>query len=57
MNVVNPPFNNAKVRQAVAYAIPYQKIMDAAMFGIANPMFGGQSNDVSTIALAATHRL
>ena len=50
LNVVNPPFNNEKVRQAVAYAIPYQKIVAAAMFGIANPLFGGKSNDVSTIA-------
>ena len=50
LNVVNPPFNNEKVRQAVAYAIPYQKIIDAAMFGVANPLFGGPSNDVSTIA-------
>ena len=33
LNVANPPFNNEKVRQAVAYAMPYQKIMDAAMFG------------------------
>ena len=57
LNVVNPPFNNEKVRQAVAYAIPYQKIIDAAMFGIANPLFGGKSNDVSTHGLAATHRL
>ncbi len=48
LNVVNPPFNNEKVRQALAYAIPYQKIIDAAMFGIANPLFGGKSNDVST---------
>ena len=28
MNVTKPPFNNPKVRQAVAYAVPYQKIMD-----------------------------
>jgi peptide/nickel transport system substrate-binding protein len=49
MNVVNPPFNNAKVRQAVAYAIPYQKIVDAAMFDIGNPLSGGKSNDVTTI--------
>jgi len=47
MNVVNPPFNNEKIRQAVAYAIPYQKIVDAAMFGIGNPLFGGKSNDVA----------
>jgi len=49
MNVVNPPFNNVKVRQAVAYAIPYQKIVDAAMFDIGNPLSGGKSNDVTTI--------
>ena len=40
MNVTQPPFNNPKVRQAVACAIPYQKIIDAVMFGLANPMFG-----------------
>src|SRR5882757_4113625 len=50
LNVKNPPFDNEKVRQAVAYAIPYQKIIDAAMFGVARPLFGGPSNDVSTIA-------
>ena len=49
MNVVNPPFNDVKVRQAVAYAIPYQKIIDAAMFGVAKPLFGGKSNDVTMI--------
>jgi peptide/nickel transport system substrate-binding protein len=32
MNVKNPPFNNVKVRQAVAYAIPYEKIFHSAMF-------------------------
>ncbi|MFM9849797.1 MAG: ABC transporter substrate-binding protein [Hyphomicrobiaceae bacterium] len=40
MNVTKPPFDNVKVRQAVAYAIPYQKIMDAALFGLAKPMYG-----------------
>jgi peptide/nickel transport system substrate-binding protein len=49
LNVKNPPFNNEKVRQAVAYALPYQKIMDAAMFGLANPLYGGPSNDVTDI--------
>ncbi len=41
MNVTKPPFDNVKLRQAVAYAIPYQKIMDAVMFGRALPLFGG----------------
>jgi peptide/nickel transport system substrate-binding protein len=49
MNVKKPPFDNPKVRQAVAYALPYQKIMDAAMFGLANPMFGAPSNKVTDI--------
>jgi peptide/nickel transport system substrate-binding protein len=40
MNVTKPPFDNVKVRQAVAYAVPYQKIMDAVLFGLAKPMFG-----------------
>jgi len=47
LNVTKPPFDNQKVRQAVAYALPYQKIMDAAMFGLANPLFGGPSNTVT----------
>ena len=41
MNVTKAPFDNVKVRQAVAYAIPYQKIMDAVMFGLARPLHGG----------------
>jgi peptide/nickel transport system substrate-binding protein len=49
LNVAKPPFNNEKVRQAIAYAIPYQKIIDAAMFGHARPLFGGPSNNVSEI--------
>ncbi len=44
MNVKNPPFDNIKVRQAVAYAIPYQKIMDAVLFGLGKPLFGDSNN-------------
>jgi peptide/nickel transport system substrate-binding protein len=42
MNCTKPPFNNVKVRRAVAYAIPYQQIMDAVMFGLAGPLYGGK---------------
>jgi peptide/nickel transport system substrate-binding protein len=44
MNVVNPPFNNPKIRQAVAYAIPYDKIMETAMYGRATKMWGDKDN-------------
>ncbi len=33
MNVTKPPFNNVKVRQAVAYAVPYEAIYGTALFG------------------------
>src|SRR5260370_17947286 len=51
--VKSPPFDNARVRQAVEYALPYQKIMEAAMFGVANPLFGGATNTVTDIAWPA----
>ncbi|MGA2941342.1 MAG: ABC transporter substrate-binding protein [Xanthobacteraceae bacterium] len=41
MNEKMPPFDNVKVRRAIAYAIPYQKIMDVALFNKARPLFGG----------------
>jgi peptide/nickel transport system substrate-binding protein len=50
MNVTKPPFDNPKVRQAVAYAIPYQKIMDAVLFGLANPMFGASASKTTDVA-------
>jgi peptide/nickel transport system substrate-binding protein len=48
MNVKISPFDKVKLRQAVAYAIPYQKIMDAAMFGRGKPLFGGPSEVTTT---------
>lgn len=48
MNVTKPPFDNPKLRQAVAYALPYQKIMDAAMYGRAKPLFGGSADKYSS---------
>ncbi|PPD14635.1 MAG: ABC transporter substrate-binding protein [Methylobacterium sp.] len=44
MNAKEGPFTNPKVRQAVAYAIPYQKIMEAVLFGQAIPMYGDKDN-------------
>ncbi|MBB6309572.1 ABC transporter substrate-binding protein [Xanthobacter tagetidis] len=50
MNVTKPPFDNPKVREAVAYAIPYQKIMDAVLFGLAKPMFGAPADYQTKVA-------
>ena len=55
MNVTKPPFDNEKVRQAVAYAIPYQKIMDAVLYGIGRPLFGGSTNDVTNSSWPQPH--
>ncbi len=57
MNVTKPPFDNPKVRQAVAYALPYQKIMDAVMFGLANPMFGAAGRQADRSRLAAADQI
>jgi peptide/nickel transport system substrate-binding protein len=50
MNVKIAPFDNPKVREAVACAIPYQKIMDAVLFGLAKPMFGAAADKATEVA-------
>ena len=55
MNVTKPPFDKVEVRRAVAYAIPYQKIVDAVMFGLANPMYGAKSNVAGGTAWPQPH--
>ena len=49
MNTTKPPFDNPKVRQAVAYALPYDKIYDNAIYGRAAKLYGG-SGPVKSIA-------
>jgi peptide/nickel transport system substrate-binding protein len=55
MNVTIAPFDNLKVRQAVAYAIPYQKIMDAVLFGLAKPMFGAPAGTPTAVSWPQPH--
>ena len=49
MNVTKPPFNNPKVRQAVAWVLPYDKIFDTAIYRRAAKLYGGSPN-VASIA-------
>lgn len=56
MNVKNPPFDNIKVRQAVAYALPYQKIMDAVLFGLGGPMFGAAADKPTEVKWPQPHK-
>src|SRR5262249_50564563 len=55
MNVKQPPFDNPKVRQAAACAIPYQKIMDAVLFGLGRPLFGAPGDGKSEAAWPQPH--
>ena len=41
LNTAKPPFDNIKLRQAVAFAMPYEAIQTRAFFGRAVPMYGG----------------
>lgn len=41
MNVKIKPFDNPKVRQAIAYAIPYKEILASALYGRGIGMFNG----------------
>lgn len=49
LNSQMAPFDNPKVRQAIAYAVPYQQIFDSVLYERGAPMFGGswETTDIS----------
>jgi peptide/nickel transport system substrate-binding protein len=42
MNNQIAPFDKVEVRQAIAYALPYEDMLKAALFGRGRPLFGGK---------------
>ena len=49
MNTSRPPFNNVKVRQAIAYALPYDRMFESAFYGRGNKMYGGSNEPKTTV--------
>src|SRR3984885_5550844 len=45
MNNTIPPFDNLNVRRAVAFALPYDDMFKAALFGRGTPLFGAEWTD------------
>lgn len=50
MNNAKAPFDNVKVRQAIAYALPYQQMFEAALFKRGQPLFGGKPGEADGAA-------
>lgn len=50
MNTTKPPFNNVKIRKAMAYAIPYDAIFNAVFFKRGRPLYGASSEKVTSTA-------
>jgi peptide/nickel transport system substrate-binding protein len=48
MNVTKPPFDNPKVRQAIAYAMPYEAILHNALYDRGVGMFAGKGDPTTT---------
>lgn len=48
LNVAMKPFDDVRVRQAVAYAVPYESIFRAAAYERGLPMYGAASFDPSS---------
>jgi peptide/nickel transport system substrate-binding protein len=49
MNTTRPPFDNPKVRRAIAHVLPYEKMYDNALYGRGIKLYGG-SPQVKTVA-------
>ncbi|MCV2403499.1 ABC transporter substrate-binding protein [Marinomonas sp. C2222] len=49
LNMNFEPFSKTKVRQAIAYAIPYQEIFDVAAYGMGKPMWGRDTEKATSI--------
>lgn len=47
MNAGIKPFDDVRVRQAIAYALPYRQMFEAALLGRGFPLFGGSGEDKS----------
>ncbi len=50
LSVTTKPFDDVRVRQAVAYAIPYDKVIESSVFGRAKPMFGAPASAPTDIS-------
>ncbi len=48
LNTTKPPFDNPKVRQAVAWAIPYDRLHDNALYGRGIKLYGAASAQIKT---------
>lgn len=48
-NLSFAPFKDKRVRQAVAWSVPYEAIFQSAAYGRGKPMWGGQSTRPETI--------
>lgn len=42
-NLAFEPFKDKRVRQAIAWSVPYQEVFDAGAYGRGKPMWGGTS--------------
>ncbi len=52
MNCATGPFTDVRLRQAVAWALPYDKMMQAALYGRGVPMWGAKGRPDHGLAAA-----